>query len=95
MPITMLNVTQTIELIEALKDGIAVCKTQQKDASIVSVGTDNWVALDTEPSEYFDQTLVRVCYSEADVSDGLHKWGSAYKNSVTNEIVFLNKNKSE
>ena len=95
MPITMLNVTQTEELIDALKDGIAVCKTQQRDASIISIGTNNWVALDTEASEYYDETLVRVCYSESDVSDGKHTWGTAYKNSVTKEIVYLDKNKSE
>lgn len=92
MPTTFLNTQQAYELSDALEHAISICKKDKKDASIVSIGNDNWVAMHCEHHEHFDQTLVRVCFSEADISDGKHEWGTAYKSSETGEIKFM-KNK--
>ena len=59
----MLNESQTSELIEALEHAEELVYKQKKDASVISVGSNSWVALPTESDEYYDETLVRVCYT--------------------------------
>lgn len=65
MPTIMLNETQTSELIEALEHAEEIVKNTKKDASVVSVGSNSWVAMQTEPGEYYNQTLVRVCFTKS------------------------------
>ena len=93
MPITFLNTEQAQELADALDHAVELCKQRKMDASVISLGTDTWVATPTDPAEYFDETLVRVCVNEADYSDNKHPWGTAYKSSETGEIKFMKKNK--
>tara|TARA_X000001036_G_scaffold414509_1_gene429801 strand:+ start:5604 stop:5891 length:288 start_codon:yes stop_codon:yes gene_type:complete len=91
MPTTFLNTQQALELADAIDHAVELVKKQKKDASVLSLSTDTWIATPTEVTEYFDQTLVRVCFNEADVSNQKHPWGMAYKNSVTGETVISTK----
>lgn len=59
----MLNEAQATDLLDALENAIEIAKTKDMDASVTSLGSNSWVALPTKPDEYFDQTLIRVCYS--------------------------------
>lgn len=61
----MLNESQTDELIDALNHAREIAREKKKDASVVSVGTNYWVAMECEPHEHYDQTLVRVCFTKA------------------------------
>jgi len=60
----MLNESQTEELIEALDHAKDIAREKKKDASVVSVGSNNWVAMECDPHEHYDQTLVRVCFTK-------------------------------
>ena len=67
MPITMLNESQTNELIDALEDAVRIAKEKRTDVSVTSIGSNKWVALDTPQGEYYDQTLIRVCFTNPDL----------------------------
>ena len=58
----MLNESQTDELIDALDHARDIAREKKKDASVVSVVSNDWVAMECEPHEHYDQTLVRVCF---------------------------------
>ena len=60
----MLNESQTDELIDALDHARDIAREKKKDASVVSVGSNDWVAMECEPHEHYDQTLVRVCFTK-------------------------------
>tara|TARA_B100000214_G_C23897122_1_gene594693 strand:- start:686 stop:958 length:273 start_codon:yes stop_codon:yes gene_type:complete len=89
MPTTFLNTQQALELADALDHAVDICKKEKTDASVISFTTDHWVATPTNKTEWFDQTLVRVCYNESDSSTKKHTWGYIYKNSVTGELKVI------
>ena len=60
----MLNESQTDELLDALENAIEIAREKKKDASVVSVGSNDWVAMECEPHEHYDQTLIRVCFTK-------------------------------
>ena len=60
----MLNESQTDELIAALDHASDIAREKKKDASVVSVGSNDSVAKECEPHEHYDQTLVRVCFTK-------------------------------
>ena len=67
MPVTMLNESQTVELIEALEDAVRIAHEKKTDASVMSIGSNSWVACDTPQGEYYDQTLIRVCFTDPEI----------------------------
>tara|TARA_B100000214_G_C23759022_1_gene531349 strand:- start:14 stop:253 length:240 start_codon:yes stop_codon:yes gene_type:complete len=77
----MLNESQTDELIDALDHARDIAREKKKDASVVSVGSNNWVAMECEPHEHYDQTLVRVCFTR-EVGD------HAYK-GINGKVIFV------
>jgi len=81
MPITMLNETQTEELQDALDHAQDIVTKQKKDASIINMGSNSWVAVPTEPSEYFSGTLIRVCFTNC------YNDENVYTNSITGKRI--------
>ena len=88
MPTTFLNTQQALELADALDHAVDICKKEETDASVISFTTDHWVATPTNVNEWFDETLVRVCFNESDSHDANHEWGTIYKNSETGVLRY-------
>ena len=80
----MLNESQTNELIDALEHAQKIVKNTKKDASIMSIGSNSWVAIETEPDEYYDQTLIRVCFTRS-TGDRY-----SYMSSKDNKVICIN-----
>ena len=81
MPIIMLNETQTEELQDALDHAQDIVTNEKKDASIINIGSNSWVAVSTEPTEYYSGTLIRVCYTNC------HNDENVYTNSITGKQI--------
>ncbi len=80
MPVTMLNEAQTNELIDALEDAVRIAREKKTDVSVTSIGSNKWVALDTPQGEYYEQTLIRVCFTNPDLL--------GYENPITKKKYY-------
>ena len=89
MPITMINETQTAELQDALDHAQEICAQEKKDASIVAMGSNSWVAIPTEVGEYYSGTLIRVCFTDVArrPDDNEYEPNTYYQNSETGAYI--------
>jgi len=85
----MINETQTAELQDALDHAQEICAHQKKDASIIAMGSNTWVAIPTEVGEYYSGTLIRVCFTDVAGRPDYNEYepNSYYQNSETGYYI--------